>query len=85
MTSSELALGSTQTPMKTALLAGEAHVLLVGVGAEHHVGDVVQADERAALLADDEVLELVDRCRGRCVAVRLIWTSAPFVCPTAAR
>ena len=36
--------------MKTALLAGDAHVLVVGVGAEHDVGDVLEAHQRAALL-----------------------------------
>ena len=59
MTSSELALGSTQTPMNTAFLPREAHVLVVGVGAEHDVGDVLEADERAVLLADHELLEVV--------------------------
>ena len=43
------------------LLPGEAHVLIVGVGAEHDVGDVLEAHQRAVLLADDELLELVDR------------------------
>ena len=50
MTSSELAFGSTQTPMNTARLAGEAHVLVVVVGAEHDVGHVFEAHQRAALL-----------------------------------
>ena len=61
MTSSELALGSTHTPMNTALLPGEAHFLIVGVGAEHHLGDVLEAHQRAVLLTDHELLELVHR------------------------
>ena len=32
------------------LLAGEAHVLIVVVGAQHDVGDVLEAHQRAALL-----------------------------------
>ena len=83
MTSSELALGSTQTPMNTAVLPDEAHVLVVVVGAEHDVGDVLEADQRAVLLADDELAGTPRPTRRSVVAVRLSWTSAPLVWPTA--
>ena len=67
ITSSELAFGSTQIPMNTAFLPGESHVGVVVVCAELHVGDVLEPHVRAALLADDELLELVygSQIRGR--------------------
>ena len=34
------------------LLAGQAHVLVVVVGAQHHVGHVLEPHQRAVLLAD---------------------------------
>ena len=43
------------------LLAGETYVLVVVVGAQLHVGDVLQSDQRAVLLADDQPLEIVER------------------------
>ena len=52
MTSSELALGSTQTPMNTAFLPEKRTSVVVVVGAEHDVGDVLEAHQRAVLLAD---------------------------------
>ena len=61
MTSSEFAFGSDPDAHEHGALAGEAHVLVVGLCAEDDVGDVLEANERAALLADDELLELVDR------------------------
>ena len=61
MTSSELALGSDPDAHEDRLLAGEAHLLIVVLGAQHHVGDVSQPHQRAVLLADDQLLELVDR------------------------
>ena len=59
MTSSELALGRTQMPMNTACLPREADFGVVVLGAQHHVGDVAQAHERAVLLAHDELPELL--------------------------
>ena len=60
MTSSELAFGSGQTPMNTALFAAEPHLRIVILRAQHHVGHVAQPDELVAGLADDEVAELLD-------------------------
>src|SRR5262249_36632040 len=48
----------------------DLHVVVVG--AENDVGDVLEADERAPLLLDDELLEFVDRVEiGRRGEVRL--------------
>src|SRR5207244_9526688 len=52
--------GRNLDPDINGLLAVEAHLRLVVLGAKRHVGDVVQPDDRAALLLDDEVLELLD-------------------------
>ena len=42
------------------LLAREADVLIVFVGAQHHVRHVFQPDQRAVLLADHQLLEPFD-------------------------
>ena len=42
-------------------LAGEAHFSVVIFGAEHDVRDVAQPDERAFVLFDDELFELISR------------------------
>ena len=50
------------------LLAVEADLGLVVLGAEHHVGDVAQPHQGGLGLLDDQVLEFLDRvqaCRGR--------------------
>ena len=44
-------------------LAGEADFGVVVLGAQLDVGDVAQAHDRVVLLADDEVLELLDRAQ----------------------
>ena len=49
MTSSELAVGSTQTPMNTAVSPLKRTSSLVVLGAEHDVGDVAEPDDDAVL------------------------------------
>ena len=59
ITSSELAFGSTHTPMNTASSPENRTVLIVVLGAERDLGDVLEPDQRAALRADHQLLELV--------------------------
>jgi len=46
-------------------LAGEGDGRVIVFSAEHHVRDVAEPNHGAALLADHEVLELVDRAQIR--------------------
>ena len=61
MTSTRVGVGQDPHPHEDGAVAGEADVLVVRVGAEDDVGDVLQADERVADAADDELLEFAQR------------------------
>ena len=62
ITSTEFAFGSTQMPMKTRFLAGEAHFGVVILGSEDDVGDVAQPNRDFPLsCANDEFLEILHR------------------------
>ena len=52
-------------PMIDRLLAVEADLRLVVVGAQRDVGDVLQPDDRAVGLLDDQVAELAPANAGR--------------------
>ena len=71
-------------PMKVAVCAVEADVLVVVLGAEHDVGDLAQADHDAVLLLDHELAELLGVCRS-VLATRLTDTIEPLVRPRAER
>ena len=66
-------------------LPAEVHRRVVVLGAEHHVGDVAEPDDRAVLLADRRAAGTPRRTARSVFAVRFTWTSEPLVCPTAAR
>ena len=63
ITSSELAVGSTQTPMNVAVSPLKRTSCVVVLGAEHDVGDLAEPDDDAVLLLDDELPELLRRAQ----------------------
>ena len=82
---STFASGATLMPMNTAVASAERGREVVVLRAQNDVGDVLQADDRAVLLPDRELLEFVDRVQtgagGQVDADHL----APWSLPSAAR
>ncbi len=65
-------------------LPGKVDLRVVILGAQHHIGDVAQADDGAVLLAHHQFLNSSTERRS-VSAVRLTWMSEPLLRPRAAR
>ena len=63
ITSTELALGSGQIPIKTAVCPEIVHLGVVVLGPQHYVGDFLQPDDGVVLLLHRQALELIDRAQ----------------------